>query len=115
MAGRVGTADRVRLTQQVVGEADVAVGILAADLGQRGADPSAHLLDAEAHQRGDVLVALLALRSSRSIALWSSLSATGGSLRVREPADAGSRLAMVGAWQRCSSGSPGAGLTRCWR
>ncbi len=47
-------------------------------LGQRLLDPLADLLDADPHQRRHVLVALLAgCASSRSIAFWSSVSATG--------------------------------------
>ena len=59
--GGVGAPDRVRLAQQVVGEADVAVGIGAAELGERGAGAGAHLRLGLPEQLSEVRVALAAL------------------------------------------------------
>jgi hypothetical protein len=42
MARRVGATDRVRLAEQIVGEADVSVRVGAHQLGERGPSPSAH-------------------------------------------------------------------------
>ena len=61
MAHGVGPADRVGLSQQIVGEADVAVGVGAGQLGQRGARPGPHLGLVDPEQRGEVGVALPAL------------------------------------------------------
>ena len=57
----VGPADRVGLAEQVVGEADVAVGVGAGQLGERRAGPGAHLRLVDPEQRGEVGVALPAL------------------------------------------------------
>ncbi len=43
MAHGIGPVDRVRLSQQVVGQSDVTVGVRAPELGQRGAGPGADL------------------------------------------------------------------------
>jgi hypothetical protein len=61
VAGDVGAADRVGLAQEVVGEADLGVGVGAADLLQGAASACPDLVGAEAEQRGDVVVALAAL------------------------------------------------------
>ena len=62
VAHGVGPADRVGLAQQVVGQADVAIGIGAGKLRERGARPGLHLCLANPQQRGEVGVALAALQ-----------------------------------------------------
>ena len=61
MADGIGSADGVGLAQQVVAEADLCIGVAAADLGQRRPRARAHLIRRNAEQGADVLVALPSL------------------------------------------------------
>ena len=56
MADRVGAADRIGLTEQVVAQADLRIGVGAADLLQGRPCPVPHLVGRDAEQRADVLV-----------------------------------------------------------
>ena len=58
MADRVGAADRIGLTEQVVAQANLRIGVGAADLLQGRPCPVPHLVGRDAEQRADVLVAL---------------------------------------------------------
>ena len=57
----VGSPDRIGLAEQVVGQGDVAVGIDAGQLGERGARAGPHLRFVHSEDRGEVVVALSAL------------------------------------------------------
>ncbi len=57
----VGSPDRIGLAEQVVGQGDVAVGIDAGQLGERGTRAGPHLRFVHSEDRGEVVVALSAL------------------------------------------------------
>jgi hypothetical protein len=61
VADGVGSPDRVRLSEQVVGEPDVAIGVGAGELGERGSGARAHLRFVHPEQGREVPVALAAL------------------------------------------------------
>ena len=61
LADRIGSADRVGLAEEVVAQADLGVGIGAADLAQRRAGPRAHLVGCDPEEGADVVIALPAL------------------------------------------------------
>ena len=61
MADGVGAADRVRLAEQEVGQADLGVGVGASDLGERRPRSLPDLVRGPTEQAGDVLIALSAL------------------------------------------------------
>jgi hypothetical protein len=58
MTDGVGATDRIGLAQQVVAQADLGVGVGAADVTQGGAGSRAHLVGGDPKQGPDVLVAL---------------------------------------------------------
>jgi hypothetical protein len=61
MAHRIGSADRVGLAQEVVAQADLGVGVRAADLAECGTGPRAHLVGSDPEEGADVVIALPAL------------------------------------------------------
>ena len=65
VARDVGAADRIRLADEVVGEADVAIRIGAAELGQRGSGASADLGLVDTEEGREVAVALPTLEQER--------------------------------------------------
>jgi hypothetical protein len=62
VANGVRSTNGIRLSEQVVGKADVAVGIGPTQLRERGAGAGAHLGFADAEETGEVAVALPALQ-----------------------------------------------------
>ena len=59
--GGVRAPDRIGLTEQVVGQSDVAIGIRAGELGERAASPLADLVLVDPEQLREVGVALAPL------------------------------------------------------
>ncbi len=61
VTNRIGAADRVGLAEEVVGEADAAVRIGSAKLGERGTRALAHLGLGDPEQRAQIAIALALL------------------------------------------------------